>query len=338
VPEIYRAWRAYLRARPERQGPTPLWSAAEQRRWPQYDLTAVIAYQGFPATVVDIRPTRPGASDEFVVRTLFATASGRTRDVRPLALTRVYAVREEGHWVFASALPRLTRDWRRESVGPISYVLEPGHRFDRRRAERALRFADSVAAAFRLPRIAPLTYYVTDTPEAMYRILGVDWTIGGIGGYASRPNRMIFSGNPTVGEEYRHEFAHVVLGPLVPATGTHHVVEEGAATWLGGSLGHDHPALMREYAAFLHARPAVTLDSVLFGAGDPELGRNPAGAALVEMAHQRGGVAAVTTLLGIGRSDAELRATLERVLGEPWPAIAQRWRAHVLAFRADEAR
>lgn len=40
VADIYRLWRSYLTSSPERQAPTELWSAAEQRRWPVYDHTA----------------------------------------------------------------------------------------------------------------------------------------------------------------------------------------------------------------------------------------------------------------------------------------------------------
>jgi hypothetical protein len=42
---------------------SPYWNAAEQARWPEYDLAASVAYQGLDATVLDIRPLRPARLD-----------------------------------------------------------------------------------------------------------------------------------------------------------------------------------------------------------------------------------------------------------------------------------
>lgn len=332
VREIFRRWAEYLRSDPRRQAPTALWSAEERRRWPQYDLTASIAYQGFPATVLDIRPAAPEVPGGYVVKTLFASATGPDREIRPIALTRVYAILEGGKWVFSNALTHLTRAWRREAVGPVTYVLEPGYPFDRARAERTVRFADSLAAAFEVPRLEGLTYYLTGSPERLYRIMGVEWTVGGTGfGYASYGDRLIFSGDPSVGEDYRHEIAHFVLGPLQAAGRTHPLINEGVAAWLGGSMGRDFEALMAEYAAYLRSRSDVTLDSVLAPEG-PDRGTRPGGATLALMVFEEGGVPAVRGLLASGRSTAELQAALTRILGADWSAIAARWRARALAF------
>jgi hypothetical protein len=336
VRAIYERWATYLRSNPRAQAPTPLWSAAEQARWTNYDLTASIAYQGMPATVVDIRPAGPeGAPGEYVVKTLFATAVGAAREIKPIALTRVYAVREGGAWVFSNALERVTQGWREETVGPIRYVIEPGYAFDPERARAAVTFADSVAAAYGVPALDSLTYYLTSSPDQVHRLRGVDWTFGSVGyGYASAANRMILTGNPAVGEAYRHELVHVLLQPLHAAGRTHGIIAEGIATWLGGSLGHDFPTLMREYAAFLRDRPEITLDAVLTEQGGLDLGARPAGALLTMMVHEAGGVAAVKTLLESGRSMDDLRTALMRLLGTDWTEIGSQWRRRVLAFAA----
>src|SRR5688500_1325482 len=68
---IYRLWVGYLRTVAGTSQPTELWSAVEQRQWPVYDLTSGTAYQGFPATVLDIWPAHAD-NTEFAIRTLFA--------------------------------------------------------------------------------------------------------------------------------------------------------------------------------------------------------------------------------------------------------------------------
>ena len=329
VRDIYRRWAEYLHSNPRMQRTTSLWSAAEQRMWPHYDLTASIAYQGSSATVLDIRPA-PEEPDTWIVKTLFASTVGPAHDVKPIALTRVYAIREAGAWVFSNALPRLTREWRREVVGPITYVLEPGYPFDRTRAENAVQWADSVAVAFGVGPLDELTYYLTGSPETVYRIIGVDWGPGGTSyGYASYGNRLIFSGVPAAGEDYRHELAHFVLGPLQADGRTHRIVSEGVATWLGGSMGRDFDALLAEYATYLRVHPDVTLDTVLEPEG-PDRGTRPAGAVLAVMAFERGGIEAVKMLLASGRTDAELRSALEDILRAEWPEVVARWRARAM--------
>ena len=330
VPEIYRAWSEYLLNQPGRLSPNPRWSAQEQREWPAYDLTSVIAYNRASATVVDIRPVRENDLDEFIVKTLFSRVLGENRDVKPVALTRVYAFRENGEWVFGNALTRLTSDWERVQVGPIEYVVEPGRELDRTRAERAVTFADSLSLTFDVPRLQGLTYYVAGSPESLHRIMGVDWTFGGIGyGYAAAANDLILSGDPTFGEENRHELAHVLLGPLLSEGPTHALISEGMATWLGGSMGQTFEQLIAEYADYLEAFPETTVDSVLTANNDE--GLRPTGAVLLELVHDHGGVSAVKELIGTGRSDEELRLALSRVLGVPWQEVVVRWREHVLA-------
>ena len=332
VPEIYRVWRDYLRSDAQRQSPTKYWSAAEQRRWSRYDIAGGYAYQGFPATVLSIQLARPGATDEYVVRTLFASTDGPAMDVKPIALTRVYAIRESGHWVFANALPRLTRDWKRRVVGHITYIVQPGHRFDDGKARSAARFADSVAAMFGVKPITDLNYYVADTPEEIHRILGLDFVVAGDQASYSDPGRqMILVGNSVFGENHRHELTHSVLASLTWTPNTSSIINEGTATWLGGSLGQSFPDVMKDYAAFLASHPAITLDSVLT-VHEHDLGTRPAGAALVEMTYLHGGVAAVKALMTAGRTDAQLRAALEKNLGTTWPEIERLWRAHVLTY------
>ena len=335
VPEIAAAWREYLvLASAGGAGASKAatrWSAEERARWPQYDLARQLGAVADHAdgVVTDIRPARPGDTREYVIKTLFSVDGGRT----PVALMRVHALRENGRWVFANALPRLTADWRRETVGPITYVIQPGYAFSHERARRAVAFADSLAAAYGAPPIDAITYYVTSTPDELLRIVGLDWAVtpgGRGGGWAPQVNRLIFSGDPLLGEEYRHELAHYAVAPLIPPGAGQWITSEGFATWLGGTAGRDYPDTMRAYARYLRAHPGITLDSVLEVAG-PDA--RPSGALLMQMAFEKGGTGAVKELLRVGEGPAALKSVLERIFGQPWPAIAAAWRLKAEGFQ-----
>lgn len=333
VPEIYREWSSYLRVGRNTEAGREYWSSSE-RTWPMYDMSASIGSYGagFAATVLDIRPVGPASMDEFVVKTLIARVTGAQQEVRPVVLTRVYAVREDGRWVFRNALTRDTSDWARARVGPITYVVSPTRAFDPVRAERLVAFADSMSAAFGVPQLPELTYYVADSSEEIHRAMGVEWTFGSFGSaYGSAGNSMILSGNPVFGEENRHEIMHILLGPIVAEGRAPPMVQEGVASWLGGSQGMTFEQFMSRYAAYLQQNPDVTIDSVL-GGSTVDRGRYPTGALLVRMIHERGGFSAVRDLLTSGRTVDELRSAVSRLLGSDWEEVVTEVRRRALEF------
>jgi hypothetical protein len=186
-------------------------------------------------------------------------------------------------------------------------------------------FLDSLAAAFQVAPAQDVTYYLAAGREQIQRIMGVDWTVGGAGvGYAMRANRMIFSGEPAVGEVHRHELVHYMLQPL-HERGAHTLVVEGVATWLGGAMGRDFSTLIREYADFLRAHPEISLDSVI-ETDWPDRGSRPGGAILVQLVAEAGGLPAVKELLRAGRSTSDLRAAVTRVANVEWHNFARAWR------------
>jgi hypothetical protein len=163
----------------------------------------------------------------------------------------------------------------------------------------------------------------------VYQIMGVesDVTFGPVGGVAQPVNRQLFSGTPTLGEDYRHELAHLVLAPLVSGR-TSYIVSEGVPTWLGGTTGKTFREAASDLAALLIERPSVTLDSILSG-GYGAMETYAAGAVLTDLVYEHGGMAPVNALFDAG-ADGELRSALVRLLQRPWPQVLSDWRAHVL--------
>src|SRR5438874_251431 len=114
--------RAYL-AKPDSSARTRgLWSSAAEFDRTTGDITAWRANQGFPATVVGVIPAMPGDS-VYIVRILYARADSGG-GAAPLALQRLYAVREPGApyaFRLSSAFPRMRMNWERRSKGPITF-------------------------------------------------------------------------------------------------------------------------------------------------------------------------------------------------------------------------
>jgi hypothetical protein len=345
---VLAVWRAYLADRPDSLHPSAHWSVAEQRVLPpgaEYDLTRGFVFQGREwargtrLTALDVLPVETDSS-AWQVRTLFARVGPDTA-VRTLGIVRTRVVREGERWVLASPLAAAARGWRRERVGRIAYVVAPGRTFDGARAVRASRFVDSLAAAFGVAPPDSIAYLVAGSPDEAQRALGMEWTLA-TPGRAYVPNRFVYSGNPALGEFYAHELAHVVLDPVAGHPGVPGMAQEGVATWVGGSVGRDFPALMREYGAFLRARPAVTLSGLVRGDYAYDAGWRPAGALLFQMVYERGGMPAVLALLAdlarpsqpvlFFNPDERFADTVARALGVERAALDALVRARALRY------
>ncbi len=341
--EVSRSWTTYLAGLQGRLytgacTPSPDWLAAEQARWPCYNLAFLYLSDDARVAQVDIQSAALPGNTLYRVRTLFRGDSATSPMRSDSVYVTVFATREKGRWVFANALPILTQSWKRERVGAIEYVMEPGYAFNRARADSAIMFTDSLAAVFAVPRLAPLTYYLTSTSDEMTRIIGLETRIkwGPSGGLAQAVNHQLFSGMPAIGERYAHELVHIMLRPLVKRTIS--LADEGVATWLGGTTGMDFPTVARSLASLLTSRPAIGLDAIMAGNVTIPYGtltvsaRYPAGAVLAMMVHERAGVAGIRTLLDAGYGVGEFKQTMEQLFGVPWATIATQWRRRVLGF------
>jgi len=308
VGDIYGLVRAYL-AKPDTSAAArAFWSTSD----PEGDLHLRFAYQGFPATVLGVTSVAPGDS-EYVIKILYATTDDSGRQVMPVALQRLYAVRAPGArfgWLLSNALRRTTRSWPMHRAGRIVFHYAPAQSPDPERAARAAAFVDSVAAIFAVAPPARIDCYVTASPDEYLRALGLDFFPlpsgrgTATGGQTLADQHIVLSGDPAQGEAYLHEFVHAVLGRRI---GGGALLGEGLPVWFGGSKGRPASDMYKLLARFQESQPDVTLEALVRGdAGGPRAddALQATGALYVEAIHRRGGFPAVRALLG-APNDAE---------------------------------
>lgn len=344
---VRRIWADYLASKHGQYAanagtPSSLWSAGEQTQWPMYDLAGFYVPDQAVPEVISVTPVNAAADTAYQIVTRFWASDATSRDstTAPVLTMTVYARRDGGQWVLANALPFQTHAWRRETRGRIHYRVAPALRFDAARAELAARFVDSLAAVFKLPPPPRIDYYVAESVDQAMEILGaaVPQRFGAAGGFAKPVNGQVFSGIPALGENYRHELAHVVLLPIVRDGNTSLLASEGVPTWFGGTAGRDYEQSVRHLASLLRLQPTLTLDTIVNRMSVPADIRNAAGAVLAEMVHESGGVDAVREYLQTPGNPVAIRAVLTRRAGQPWPAIVEAWQRRVdrIAAAANE--
>jgi len=335
---VRRVWDEYLASKNGQFAanagtPSRLWSASEQAQWSMYDLAGFYLSDQSVSEVLSVTPVNAAVDTAYRIVTRFWPASPTPRDssTKPVLTMTVYARREGARWVLSNALPFLTSTWVRETRGRIAYRVAPGLRFDASKAVRAAEFVDSLAAAFGVPAPERIDYYVTESVDQALEIIGVvvPERFGAAGGFAKPVNFQVFSGIPALGEDYRHELAHVVLLPIIRGSSTSLLASEGVPTWFGGTAGRDFHGSVRHLASLLRDQPQLTLDEIVDRRDVAAEIRNAAGAVLAQMLNESGGGDAVREYLRTPGSHRAIREALERLLQRPWPTIVTEWRRRV---------
>lgn len=330
--EIFHLWKAYLESRPSCATPSPSWSSAERAMWPSGDLLCNHVYMGFSTfTVVNLEAAQ-GMDSTYFIRTLVGRVDSGS--FYPLALYRTYAVREVGHWVLANALPRETRTWRHETIGRVTFVFPGTHALARSHAEGAARFVDSLSESWGLKPPASIGYYFTDNPKDVQRAMGLDFTPAPdtVWGNADTGNSLVFVGSSQDGESYRHELAHLVFTPFLSAHHPSRLVNEGLATWTGGSAGLRFRQLMPALSRYLAEHPSLTLEQIWADAprreGSLDVGYDGF-AVLCDLVYAKGGLPGITALADAGRDSTAVLNTAARVIGVPRDRLDGAWRERV---------
>jgi hypothetical protein len=333
---VRQVWERYLASRNGQFAanagtPSALWSASEQAQWPMYDLAGFYVPDKSVPDVVSVTPVDPAVDSAYQIVTRFWPAGTAPRDSskNPVLTMTVYARREGGRWVLANALPFRTHTWIRETRGRIHYRVAPALRFDTSKAANAARFVDSLATAFDVPAPEHIDYYVAESVDQAMDILGVvvPERFGAAGGFAKPVNLQVFSGIPAIGENYRHELAHVVLLPVVQGASMSLLASEGVPTRFGGTAGRDYAGSVRHLDAVLRTQPQLDLNAMVFDQSVSAELRNAAGAVLAQMVNEAGGVDALRVYLRT--PSGRMRAELERLLQRPWLTIVDEWRQRV---------
>ena len=333
--DLVTLYRTYLEHRGDR--PNPYWSRAEQAQWALFDILSPSIYQGFKNfTLVHVAPV-VGLDSTYLLRGLVSNVDDSTHAVRPIALYRLYAVRQEGRWVLANALPRVTRHWRRETIGRVTFASPMARPFDRARATASARFVDSLAHAFKVPPPPNIDYYFADELPDVFAAMGLDFFPLGqetVGGRAFAPNRLVFVASADNGEGYRHELAHVVLWPFLANARAHGLIMEGLMTWVGGSAGVDFDSLLPGLRAYVDKHPELTLEGVLANP-PPREGTLDVGydgmAVLCALVFERAGLEGIRALVNAGAQPTEILTAAARAAGVPRDSLNTIWRRRLRA-------
>ncbi len=244
----------------------------------------------FPPTILSIEPEQ----QNWVVRTMFSTVDPDSRHVIPLGILRTtFRFDEDGLVETVQPLPAATSGWLSEQVGRLQVRYSSKTQLDRSRAAEAVAFLERTAGYFAVPAPEHVTMYVAADRDEMCSLFGLEYYAFPPSGMAFPDHGMVFSG---LGDVYHpHELSHLVIDAIAPEA--HEIINEGVATWLGGSITADFTTLVADY---LRGRSPETIPNYLQLFTDREISQDDQyvlGAVIIDAIHRRHGAAGVRQAL-----------------------------------------
>lgn len=178
------------------------------------------------------------------------------------AASEIYAIynfilkrSEDGLLKFVPYVELTTDSWKTSAIDKIYFKYKLTHQFNKQLALKTSKFNSDLAAFFDLKEIS-FEYFITDNSEELNKLLGFDldpymYSKNQYSGISQPINRKIFSGNGK--EWYPHELVHLYTFEKFNRDGIkiHSILDEGLATWLGGSIDKELVWHIGELKAYL---------------------------------------------------------------------------------------
>jgi len=165
------------------------------------------------------------------------------------AIYNLIAVKSNnGKWYLRQAIEHITHNWIVQNENSITYLFPPEKSINQNEIKKQANDIKNICTFFNCEPIK-ITYYSCLNPKQVFEVKGFDYLpnmyFSQTGGMADFGD-IVYSGNNS--EFYTHEIVHVYTKKLYPKI--NRLLDEGLATYIGGSGLHDyewHRAKMARY-------------------------------------------------------------------------------------------
>ena len=160
---------------------------------------------------------------------------------------------------FKSITDYNTRSWQKMSVGNVNYIVHSTHTFDTVQAKKMDDFSTHFADYFNTKPIQ-IKYYLCKGVKELYQIQGYDYlpimyySATDKGGITRAEDATIYAGIDA--ELYEHEAVHIYTYQKFQQN-IHPFLDEGIATYLGGSNGKFYALVRQNLKAYLNEKPKI---------------------------------------------------------------------------------
>jgi hypothetical protein len=262
--EIITLWKAYIESNQYQVRDSVYWSydkmvIPDYFMWPLNTATLLTRTPKLQCKVIGVFPVENG---HYNIKSSFSHVD--ENGVAHLdGIVSVFAKKFDGKYLLINSSQYYAGIWQKEQVGSITYYVHPEHTFNREEAERMNQFNKDIAKKLGMEPLQ-FDYFVTNYARQIVRLWGHDYMPkmyipAQSGGVADILNQIIYAGNNS--EYYPHELIHLYTYAKVPKN-THFWIQEGIATYFGGSGGKDFNWHVQELKTFLDENPDFRLNDL----------------------------------------------------------------------------
>ncbi len=257
-------------------------------------------------TILGIYPVE---NDHYELKSMFTSVTDSTEQINLHYIVSIFAKKIDGSFKLVNSSSYYKNIWERKSVGNINYYIHPVHNFNEGEAKRMNEFNLELANKF---ESEPLTfdYFVSNTGREIIKVWGYDFMPRMLqpvqtGGMADLYNMIIYAGNNSA--YYPHEVVHLYTSKYKKTY--HKWIDEGLATFLGGSTGYDLDWHLQKLKIFLEKEPDYDLSDISKLAIDIPNGehmtdfRYVIGGFICKKIHEKEGMKGIFEALQYGKTD-----------------------------------
>lgn len=234
------------------------------------------------------------------------------------AIYNLIAIKNNNKILFENVLDFNVKDFKIFSVDEIEYVTYNDYVFNHNNAKKMVNFNKKMSLFFERETIN-FTYFLCKDMNHFKRIRGFDFDNmmvdeNQIGGETFPADNVIFAGNNS--EFYPHEVVHLYTFKYFPKI--HKIVDEGLATYFGGSKGiefKDHIKKLKNHLKKndLNVYKKLFNESEQYIIDDTSSLWYTTGALLCDLSLKKHGKEGLLDLMNSGKTDDELLLSIEKI-------------------------
>jgi hypothetical protein len=250
---IVKLYKNYLESRPDSIYDNPYWNSNEKTNFENFDFissaifnpgtsSAKSLFKKFSVNLLNIEKK----DSVYIIQAMYYSNLLANDSVyapfNPIAIVRLAAIKENNDFKLANAYPYLTENWFHKKGQSINYHFPKQEYYSDSLNTLNEEFIAKLCSLFNFKTPNNIEIFAVDGVHELGKLLGYDYYIYG---YASGRaiNNLILSGNKSV--YYPHEIAHQVLPKNKQRN---HLLEEGFATYYGGTGGVPYQQKVKEFS------------------------------------------------------------------------------------------
>ncbi|MFT4032411.1 MAG: hypothetical protein QM669_08320 [Siphonobacter sp.] len=261
VKMVLSTWEKYLQTKDSLYEYNPYWSSIEYKNKKYPDLfykdinhsTLFNIKNYYKPTVLSVEKV----DSSYIIKTLFASGEKDNGFNRVSAILNIEAIKENNEWRLKSMEDRILKSlYKQYNSKEITYYYHKDHVLDTLLCSKFNIENNKLAHIFQTNTIN-VKYFLCKKNKEIQKIKGFDFanSMGypnQISGLAEPLNNIIYAGNDS--EWYLHELVHLYVYKLY-GSNVNNCINEGIATYYGGSLGNTLEYHLHKVALYVKNNP-----------------------------------------------------------------------------------